>query len=102
MFHSRLQQAEPRSLKSPFHNLSLHFRFANGIAKAILRMSIAVVINGRAIHKIGFAIQPYRQVAAFAFEAKPALTAGGFHHLRFSGTIRLRRLLSLQRRGYKY
>ena len=97
-------QPEPGGFESSFDNFTLHFCLPNGIAKAILRMRIAVIIYRCTVYKVSFAIHAYSQVATLAFEAKFALAASGFHYLQLLRAVRLWLLLRLQccKREYCY
>ena len=65
--------------------LACNFRFSDRVAESCRGMGIAVRIDVSSIHKIGFAINPYREVAAFfIFHFKLALSAGCFHNLHLA------------------
>ena len=78
LFSGGICQAKMRSLISSFYDGALHLRFADGIAKPIICMCIAKSIYMGAIYKISLAFNAYGQVAAWAFQIKLALAAGGF------------------------
>jgi hypothetical protein len=70
------EQLKVSGFEATVHYFALHFGLTDGIAKAVVSMGIAVVVNLGAVYKVGFAIDAYSEVAIGAFELKLALAAG--------------------------
>lgn len=70
------KQFELRREKSIAAHRAGGFRLAHGVAKSIRSVSIAVIVDGRAIHGKGPSVDTNGQIAACAFHLKLALATG--------------------------
>lgn len=52
-----------------------NFCLADAVAKAVVAVGVAVIVDGAAVDEVGLAVDTNRQVAAVAIHSKLALTA---------------------------
>ena len=75
------EQFKIRCLEAAVHDFALHLRLANFVTKAVIRMGVPVIVDGRSVHEIRFSVLAHGQAAALAFQPKFALSTGRFHGL---------------------